>query len=354
MNLDDAGSGRRGLRAESSGELLEALADNYGVVPVSTARDLGGSSNLNLLVDDGQRRFVLRVYRPWVTAARLGDIQCARRSLASAGFPCLAPIPTRHGAGWSSFGPRLMELETYVETDGRMNTIDRVEAAVRRLGDMHNVLRSLQISAASDAPPFVNHIPPGRVIEGTRRGAHRIRSWKDREDWYVLANAAEDLAQQVMRGYTELDTWTMKRHLVHGDFWDNNVLYRGSEIALIHDFDHMGVRHRIDDLALTLCFLNAEHPTDDDSAVLRARQMVDAYDRGLDDHLTATERAAIPIALAGQPLWSIGGWVAELDDEEAARGHAAGMLPDVQCGLRIMRTLPRWQAALALRSGRSG
>jgi hypothetical protein len=79
--VDDAGGGLRGLRAVPTGEeLTQALLRRYGI-EVGRCRDLGGSSNLNLLVFDGAARYVVRVYRPYVTAGRLAAIHHVRREL---------------------------------------------------------------------------------------------------------------------------------------------------------------------------------------------------------------------------------------------------------------------------------
>jgi hypothetical protein len=61
--------------------------------------------------------------------------------------------------------------------------------------------------------------------------------------------------------------------------------------------------------------------------------------------LVAVERAALPVAMARQPLSSIGGWVARLDDEAAARRHAASVGPELAAALRIMTDLERWRDA---------
>jgi homoserine kinase type II len=74
---------------------------------------------------------------------------------------------------------------------------------------------------------------------------------------------------------------------------------------------------------------------------------VDAYDSGLDHPLTPRERAALPLALARQPLWWVGRWLALLDDEELARQGLAEMAADVGWALQIMREVGRWQAAFA-------
>ena len=63
------------------------MREQYGIAG-NVVRDLGGSSNLNLLIEDAGHRYVARVHRPWVTASRLADVQAVRRELARGGVPC--------------------------------------------------------------------------------------------------------------------------------------------------------------------------------------------------------------------------------------------------------------------------
>ncbi|NLV92009.1 MAG: hypothetical protein GX030_06420 [Firmicutes bacterium] len=74
--------------------------------------------------------------------------------------------------------------------------------------------------------------------------------------------------------------------------------------------------------------------------------MVDAYDSGLAERLSVAERWALPLVMAGQPLWSLGGWIACLDDERAARGYASGMIAEVDWALQIIDNLGPWQEAM--------
>lgn len=264
-------------------------------MPTGALVDLGGASNLNVLVLDGARRLVARVYRPSVSAPRLGDLQHVRRRLAARGFPCLVPIAASDGSAWTTVGGRLVEVEEYVDHDAHMKTWQRVETGLRVLGGMHEVLSSIAGSPDGRAPRFVNHIAPEDVEEATARGAARIRSWSPTAEEARLADAAEELAQtisdQQKSGYAELP-----RQLVHGDFWDDNVLYRGGDIVLVHDFDHMSERARIDDLALTLYYLSSEPSADleRDGLRLLLRRLVDAYDSGLESGLSrrGEDRAA--------------------------------------------------------------
>jgi homoserine kinase type II len=135
---------------------------------------------------------------------------------------------------------------------------------------------------------------------------------------------------------------------VHGDFWDNNVLFHAGRVVLILDLDFMGERARVDDLALTLYYTNSTFSDDQtsDARIGRLGALVDAYNAGLDETLTTAERAALPLALARAPLAFIA-MIAAVDTEPNARQLAAEMNADVMWALAIMRDLDRWQRALA-------
>lgn len=346
MGSDDAGNGLRGLRATPSPRLLEVLRERYGLDGTDEARDLGGSSCLNLLVVAGGDRYVARVYRPYVSASRLDAIQLVRRELAAGGIPCPQGVPTREGEPWTVIDGRLVEVEVFVERDEDMDSWERLELGLPWLGRIHSLLRAVQVSSEGRAPLFANHIEPSDTLDWTRRGTRRVRGWGPSRDELRLVEAAEELAQRVAEAERDVVS-SLRRQLVHGDFWDNNVFFRDGRLVLVTDFDFMGERARIDDLALTLYYTNStfsEDPVSDDR-ISRLRRLVDAYDRGLDEPLTSDERAALPLALARQPLWAVGRWLALLDDEERARRLAAEMAWDVEWALQVMRDVGRWQAA---------
>lgn len=348
VGVDDAGHGRRGLRARPSTALLAALRDHYGLVPTAGNLDLGGSSNLNLRVTDGDERFVARVYRRYVTAPRLAAIQLVRNELVQSGLPCSTVVPTRAGGPWIVSDGRLVEVERHVGHDAEMDDWERLEAGMPVLGRIHTVLRSVAVGPEGRKPLFANHIEPDDVLPASLRGTSRIRAWGPTEEDLELAASAEELARRLddVGGNA---VRRLPRQLVHGDFWDNNVFFRQGRVVLVTDFDFMGERARIDDLGLTLYFAIESFVdgalSEDDMCQLR--RLVDAYEQGLERPLSGEERAALPIVLARQPLWSIGGWIVLLDHEASARFHAAGMHSAIARASGMLANLDVWRDVFA-------
>jgi len=324
------------------------LHDHWELDGFAEAVDLGGSSSLNLLVGEGDRRYVVRVHRPHVTPGRLGAIHQARRVLLAGGTPCAPPVATREGKGWATWEGRLVEVEGYVGHDAVMDSWERLEAGMGLLAQTHNLLRDLDVGEEGRRPRVANQLASADVTACVRRGVERIRAWEPTPAERRLADVAEELAELVTQAEAGLVA-RLPRQLVHGDYWDNNVLFRGGRPVLLADFDFMGERPRIDDLALTLHCARSDLGAEGGPVEERARlgRLVARYDVALDIPLSASERAALPLAIARQSLSSVGGWVARLDDQAAARRHAASVGPELAAARRLMAELARWQDALA-------
>lgn len=343
--MDNAGNGIRGMRAALSAALLETLRERYAL-NIRKAHDLGGSSNLNLRVitDDGD--YVARVYRPYVSVSRLTAIQFVRLTLAESGVPCIKAVPTVDGEPWMLLEDRLVEVERFVEHDSVMDSWDRLGQGLPWLGRIHSVLQNITVERDGSRPLFANHIDPFETLAGTLRGTQRVRSWNPSPSELLLVEAAEELAERVSFAERPI-TPQLPRQLVHGDFWHNNVFFHADRVVLVTDFDFMGERARIDDLALTLYYTNSTFSQDRASParIHLLRSLTDAYNQGLDVPLNENERAALPLAIARQPLWWIGRWLATLDNEDEARRGFADLAPDIAWALQIVRNLELWQEA---------
>ena len=346
IKSDNAGGGLRGVRAVPSEELMDAVHSNYGIDCEGPLIDLGGSSNLNLLIADGKSRWVVRVYRPFVTSERLRDIHSVHRTLDAMGVPCNRLLSTRNGRDWMFLQNRLVEVERFIDRDEDMNSWTALEAGMPVLARMHDCLRGLSVSEAGRRPLFANYVRREHTLATTLAGSSRIRGWSPSLAELEMATDAEKLARAVSIADEHLID-LLPTQLAHGDFWDNNVFLRNGKIVFVMDFDFMGERPRIDDLALTIFFACMEFFEDpvSDAQLAQLRLLTEIYDRNCELPLLPIERTALPAAIARQPLWSIGGWVRLLDDERVAREHASKSAKEVRWALHLMGNLERWQAA---------
>src|SRR5262245_41335093 len=131
--------------------------------------------------------------------------------------------------------------------DAGMDSWDRLQAGLPLLGRIYTLLQPVQASAEGRRPLCANHLDPARARSATARGTARIRGWRPTPAEQRLARLSDELAELVTAEGGQAET--LPSQLVHGDFWDNNVLFREGRIVLVTDFDFMGERARVDDLA---------------------------------------------------------------------------------------------------------
>lgn len=342
--MTDAAGGQRGTRAIVTPDLEEFLRAHWGVRPAGAASDLGGSVNLNLLVTDGRSLRVARVYRPFVTGQRIGALQAARRHLARHGVPAAEPVPGLRGRYWETFQGRAVEVEPYLAAPTAMHTLARVRTGLTVLGRIHALLQEFPPDPAAAAPRFANYVAADGLVEAVAAGTRRIRAWRPGPAEGRLADLADQLASTLAAREQDRPA-PLRRQLVHGDFWDNNVLFRHQQVALVTDFDFAGERPRTDDLALTLYYASVDI-TDITRRPAQLADLAGAYEAGLGARLSQHERAAIPMAMARQPLWSIAVWVALLDSEDTARRHLAATARELTWALQLTGRITQVQNAL--------
>jgi len=337
-----------GERAVVTPDLLLALHEQYGLCWRGEVVDLGGSVNLNIYLPVEDGGFVARLYAPWTSSARLSSIQLVRFRLAESGLPLPETIPTRDGATWISFDGRVLEVEPYISGE-RMDTWDRLLHGMDILGRIHQTLQGVDAGPAGREAPYANYVAADRALECTRDAAARIGRESGSPAELRLAQLAEKLALELQGA--ELDRAALlPRQLVHGDFWDNNVLFRDQQIVAVLDFDFMGERARIEDVALILCytftsssFRQQYRPPD---RIGRLRALVDAYDAGLCDHLSARERAALPFALVRNVLppfcnlWHV-------RDQAMYRMYVNQITSEVEWSLELLAEVDHWQRGFA-------
>jgi len=297
---------------------------------------------------------VVRIYRAGVRPDRVAALQTARGALGKVGIPIVPLLPSRRGTTLEVIGDRVVEVESFVPHDGRMNTPIRLRRGAAVLAQVHDVLRNLDLGPAAEDCAYANWIDPADVPSGVRAGIERIRSWADPQDSALVDNSRRlaGLVSAAENAMTDARRAPVPRQLVHGDFWDDNVYLRGETIVAVTDLDFLGLRPRVDDLALMLYFGEEEqqlHRPDDRTIEERIgllAPIVVTYASNLQTPLSEAEWRALPWALARQPLWGIGHWVPQLPSEAHAQHQARDIAPAVRRALAIADAPDLWLVGL--------
>lgn len=333
-------------RATVTPDLLRVLHTRYGLRWDGEPVDLGGSNNLNVHLPGSDGGWVARIYCPWTSAARLRAIQRVRSTLVSAGLPFASTVSALDGETSIGFDGQVVEVERYV-AGKNMNIGTSLLSGMRALGQIHNVLAGMETPPAAEVAPFPNHVEANQALAGTHQGTAAIRAANPSSGELHTADLADTLATELADAELGL-RHALPRQLVHGDFWDNNVLFRDDDIVLILDLDFMGERARIDDVALTLYYTNSTlgEGYNDPPRIATLRDLVDSYDGALAHKLSVTERAALPYALARTVL-SFVGMLASIEDAASRDRLVREINPDLQWSLELVRSVERWQTAFA-------
>jgi homoserine kinase type II len=321
------------VRVSGSDALVAEIADWFGRPVPPAWRDLGGSWTTNLLLEYAEGPLVARIHQGSTSPARLAAVQAARLAAIEAGIPAVRPLCTAEGHSSVTLGDGVLaELEPYVPWEQRMNNESLLTPGFGIL--------------AGHTARYANHIHSADALAATRRGVARIREWgrprlNEFADQVLAHIEVVDAAERPLRP-------AQRVQLVHGDWWDNNVLFRHDRLVAVLDFDFMADRPRIDDLALSAYFFLLQpgkgRPGPADRAQLR--RFVAAYDAAAQVPLSAAERAALPLAMARQPAWSVGRWVVELPEPEAIE-HATAAVAELPVAQAILTDLGSWKDELS-------
>lgn len=308
--------------------------------------DLGGSYSTNLKVG-GASELVVRIHQDFVTEQRLAAEQVARRVLARDDIPVALPLDIFEGRSIARLADgRVVEVEPFIAADDRMDTPDRLISGAGLLARVHDCWLRAGLPPAAQRVRYANHLPTELAEPRVRLGAERIRGWDD-PGLNEFADRVVEHITEVVRREAPLVS-QLATQPGHGDWWDNNVLFRDGRPAVVLDLGFMASRRRIDDLALPMWFHllrdGAALPGAADAALFAA--MVDAYDAQAERPLSPVERQALPLAIARQPAWSIGRWVLELPDD-AARRHAVDTRGEFAAASHLLAHAEQFMAALA-------
>lgn len=325
----------------------EEISEIAGLPGLTGWQDLGGNWSTNIAArQHGQPRvLVFRIHQRFVSKDRLLAEQHTRRVLGSAGLPSVGSLPIFQGSTIARLrSGNLIEVEPFISSDAKMDSPERLIAGFATLGALHDALRSVSLTAAAHAVTYANHLDAHLVDGRTRAGVDKIKSWRIPE----LATFVDRLPAHITSVLDREADLRFDQHVqvVHGDFWDNNVLFVNGEVAAVLDFGFMASRPRIDDLALPIWFYLLGRAPSDPAAIDVVTAMVDAYDQTTSRPLTTAERLSLPLVLARQPAWMIGRWVLLDENEARAQAHARRAATEFSVAVDVLDRMQDWQQAL--------
>jgi len=330
-----------------SKDLLNTIEKEYNLeLNHDSVKDLGGSYNRNVLLETNKGKFVARLYQSYTMNQRLADIQKVRKCLNISGIPTSKIIPTISGNDFTCFDNKLLEVEYYVEKHENMNTWKKLLTGIKMLGKIHDLLKKIKVSEIGRNPMVANHIEIEYALPWTIKGINFIKSISPTKNEQVFCKNAQNLAQQITKTQTKLYP-KLPRQLVHGDYWDNNVFIHGNKIDYIGDFDFMGERARIDDIALTIFFMIASTKKHYSTDFLKPiKKIVNKYDESLETHLADEEKMALPLAIARVPLAFVG-IIPAINSRKHVSKEIKSRAPLITWALQILNNLDIWQKELS-------
>ena len=298
-----------GPRASFNDELHNRIAERYNIGTIISTKDLGGTYNLNTLLQTTRGMYVVRIYRPWVTYERLTMLQLVKRELEQNAFPVLLPIADKTGETILAYQDRLIEVETLIAHDAVTGTWQCYETAFALLAKLHTCFATKLEHIAIGPPLVANYGTPDVLLAWILQAEQRIRQTSENENTQLALTLCANTVQLLTHMQME---WSKIGHelpqqMIHGDYGTGNLLFRDEHIV---NFDFLANRERIFELAYTLYWMF--HRIESTLPLEKLSwSLVNAMLKSYNDHsiqpLTRAEIQALPLEMARVPLY----WIAE-------------------------------------------
>lgn len=239
---------------------LRAFVDAYDLGPLGSHEGIeAGTVNTSYRLELGDRRWFLRIYEEQGAdgAAREAELL---GHLAAAGVPTPTPAVARDGRRTRTLAGKPAALFPWV--DGQM-------VCTRGVTPAHGRAVGAALARVHLAGP-----PPGRPLGGGRFGPAEIIARCDRvaASRDASARAEAEPLREAVRAVAARRR-KVASGLVHGDLFRDNVLWDGSRIAALLDFESAHEGPFVFDLAVTI--LSWSFGSSFDASIARA--IVDGY-----------------------------------------------------------------------------
>lgn len=177
--------------------------------------------------------------------AHLGTLARVVAWLGKEGVPVSAPIPASNGRVQLEIDNVSLALQEKIEgTILDVCESSQVRAAGATLARVHETLAAYPGSLQS---PTL-HPPQGTL-------SSLVRGWLDGDRSHVPTAALQALEEAIDSGLDD----ALPNQMLHGDFRCTNILWSGTEVSGVLDFDEARIGPRIDELARSAVLLGTQY-----------------------------------------------------------------------------------------------
>ena len=240
---------------------VRTILDEFALGSPARIDRLGGTATLKFAAETGVGRFVVRV-RPEEFAEE-GMVQFDHdvlRRLAAQDMPVPCPQERPGGTTWLRLGGRVVEVLSWIEGEPfRWDDLESLRNVGRFLARFHAAL-------IHDIPPgkeaFLREDHPDLLMPYVEQVKARCRT----SDQRASVERIGEQIELVRREYDGKLRPQLPMAVIHGDIHPGNVMFRGSQVAAVYDFDYLSVEARVRDLCDALMFFASRHdaPLDPD------------------------------------------------------------------------------------------
>lgn len=248
--------------------------------------DLGGLYNVNLKIETNKGMYVIRVASGLASERHLRYSKQVIDVLHHANIPVLTPIVNEHGANYTTYKGRFVQITPFIEAFAFQTNHRFANASGRVLRKMHDTLVNAQ---AGPLPEWSNY-PSFIVLEEGMTLLKEVCRVPPKQ-----LTIAESLYVRVMDEWEKL-CHDLPKTIIHGDWHMWNALYdTNGEVRAVLDFDFMQRAERIHDVAYMMWALlpNDSFP-----------QLGIAFLQGYGE-LTDIEKRILPVAIARASVFFI-------------------------------------------------
>lgn len=225
---------------------LAIVCSHYDLGVIETVKEFrrGSSRSPKVLLVSSKGRYLLKRRAPSSREgpARVGYCHALQAHLAQRKFPLPPPLGTRSdGATMLQLGERIYELFEYIPGNSYDGSLDATGDAGRLLAFFHRLV----VSFKSD------HRPPTSSYHNSPAVAERLGVVAER-----LGPEAGPMVARLREAYAEaaaavqrlgLSGWPVQ--IIHADWHPGNMLFRGSRVVAVIDYDTARICPRIIDVA---------------------------------------------------------------------------------------------------------